>query len=109
MSHYSITDSIEWRVDYSSHDAVPGLRWDALDASAAVLVARATGEEVLSITDDHEWVEVGSDLVLTIPGDTLPEPGVYKLQAVMTLDDGTTAAVPSEPDLIRVTKSLVGE
>jgi len=106
MSHHSIADTIEWSVDYSSHDAVPGLRWDALDASAAFLVARSTDEQVLSVTDEHDWVETGSKLTLRLPPNTLPDPGVYQVQTVLTLTDETSVAVPSSPDYIRVRDSL---
>ncbi len=103
----SIAETIEWSIDYADHPEVPALRWPALDASVEVVVADSSGRRVLRVGGDSDMVGGGQKITLTMPPGTLDEPGVYKLQAIITMGDGTTAVIPDTPELIRVTDSLV--
>lgn len=107
--HRSIAETIEWSVEYADHPEVPALRWPALDASVEVVVADSVGREVLRVGEDSDMVEGGREITLTMPPRTLDEPGVYRIQAEITMhsQDDKTVVVPESPDILRVKSAIV--
>jgi hypothetical protein len=112
---HSLAETFRWQVEYRDHRQVPAVRLATTDAEVQIRLHRQGGEEVLCLGAAHEWVTVTDSIQVELPPHTLPEAGVYAIQAQITLPatltsgpEQTVVVLPEQPELVRFEDSLFG-
>lgn len=110
---HSLAETYRWGVAYSDHPNVPAVRLETTDAEVTIRIHNRHDEPVFCLTHPHEWVTLGDTIGLELPPNTIPEAGVYRIQAQVTLPADVTTGpgetvvvLPEQPEPVRFEDSL---